>query len=881
MLASASVAALAIAVGARHRAEAPDGGLGTSSIAGTVWRGGRPVPGSVEVARAGDGFDDRATDAEARARLSTVGLLREAPVVARTSAAADGRFEARALRPGLYVVRASTDDGARGSTLLGIRAEGEHAEIHLQVAPATHTLRARIVRSDGSPFRGAVAVAPRPAVDASALPRYPDNPYYPDARAYAAVLDVVRVTPDERGAIEVAGLPPGTADLFVVDRFVVGGATRLRQALSVDAEPVPVVELPAPDRGDGPEAARIEREATIRGRVVRATDGGPVEGQVVEAFDEADWSGLRPLARTTTDRHGRYAIPGLPSGDIGIRVRGAAGIARGLSDLDADSARRDRPLDYDPLAVEVLPGREAVVDVVLVPGARIVGLVADAAGAPVAGAVVRASGTPRYAMSSDAMPPPFWEVAEAVTGSDGRYAIEGLLPRLAYRVKARRGAQRAAGLTTTPAGGGDARLDLAFPPSTVVDVRVVDDATGAGVAGVPLVASLAGEPESVTAESPVVWHGRSGEDGLARVGPVNRVALEFEAAGEGWSSVGGRAVFEPSVGSSSPWTLRVGWDPGRGPDAAYISKRVLEPRAQEAAGAHALRVRVVGPDGTPVPDARLEWVRRKQGSRGGELGTSSVTDGVASVARESGGESIDVRVDAARAADGTPLPLGWAAAGPFTADVADVRVVLPPEHVVSGRVVDDSGRGVRGFAVRALVPESHDRRFSRNHLAPTAARTDAEGDFRIGGLQAEPLWLVVIAPNRWCDVLPIAVTAGTSPPVEVRLRPLVAATVTVVGPDGRPARSASVSATPPGLLDRDVPSMNSDVPSTNRDVPSTTWRAHAPSERTAEDGTARLEGLDPTVRYTLVVVPKDAKDGESTRIDGWLAHDTEVRLLGR
>ncbi len=834
-IALAGVAALAIAVWNRQRAGSPDGDsgqaverigtlLGTSSIAGTVRRAGRSVPASVVVARAGDEFGD-ATDAAVREHHAAAALLREATVVARASAAADGRFETHGLGPGLYIVRASADGGALGATLLGIRHDGEHVDVDVEVVRSLHPLRAKIVRGDGAPFRGPVTVALRPAVDASLSPRYPGYPYSSDAQTYAAVTDAARVTPDEHGGIEVAGLPAGAAELFVAD-----GPIRLRQALAFPDEPPVSVELPTPravEHGirlvarasgeplpgirvtwswsidgssaaidsvtdaqgrvpavrlgfnctvgtpgfapwkpwyqpDGPPDGRLERGATIRGRVVRSTDGAPVAGQSVEAFREADWTAERALARTTTDSEGRYVIAGLPSGDLGIRVRGAAGIARGMADLDGSNQRRDRPLDYDPLAVDVLPGREAVVDVVMEPGSRIAGRVTDVSGAPAAGVVVRASGSPRYAMSSIATPPPFWEVAETATDCNGHFVLDGLLPLRFYRVKALRGAERAVGETTTLVAGGESRLDLVFPPSVVIDVRVVVDGTGVGVAGVPLAAGLADEPESLTAESPLVWQGRSGEDGFVRVGPIGRVALQFQQRVEGWW-VMNPTVPQPPEGSVPPLTLRVRRERDGPTSVASLLKQALDPEPTHERGAKPLRVQVVGPDGTPVRDARILWMR------GTDLETARVTEGVALLARSSDRESLEVVVSAARAADGARLPLGWAVGGPFPPKETDVKVVLPREQVVSGRAIDADGRGVRGINVRALVPDSENR-FERNELATLECRTDAEGAFRIGGLQRQEVQLVIIAPAAYDDVPPLSLTAGAAPPVEIRLR---------------------------------------------------------------------------------------------------------------
>lgn len=116
-----------------------------------------------------------------------------------------------------------------------------------------------------------------------------------------------------------------------------------------------------------------------------------------------------------------------------------------------------------------------------------------------------------------------------------------------------------------------------------------------------------------------------------------------------------------------------------------------------------------------------------------------------------------------------------------------VPVPMMPGHRLVGRVVDAGGRPVEGARVEAF-PERPD-------TAPAAARTSADGSFRVTGLPEGRVRLrAAVDPDR-------AAAADASVPasegIELRLTPLPPVTGTLVDAEtGAPIQGAGVVATP-------------------------------------------------------------------------------------
>lgn len=173
--------------------------------------------------------------------------------------------------------------------------------------------------------------------------------------------------------------------------FLAGLLLSLVPILSVHAEP----DTPAAGQATG----------SISGRVTDVLTGLPISDVTVEAVNLS--------IETKTDAGGRYRLANVPAGDRYVLFD---------SDRYAYEYYVDAPRMFLAQTVKVVAGEETTgIDAALAPAGRITGRVTDQeTGAALAGVRVRA-GLPQYR--------PSWiprVVREAVTGADGRYALEGL-----------------------------------------------------------------------------------------------------------------------------------------------------------------------------------------------------------------------------------------------------------------------------------------------------------------------------------------------------------------------------------------------------------------------------------------------------------------------
>ncbi len=154
-----------------------------------------------------------------------------------------------------------------------------------------------------------------------------------------------------------------------------------------------------------PVIAEADATGSISGRVTDILTGAPLEGATVEDYSSS--------IEATTDADGRYRLVNVPEGKRYLRFDHP----RYASEYYVDAPRL-----FLATPVEVKAGKETTgIDAALGPGGRISGRVTDLeTGAGLAGVRVRA-------LQPDLRPWwPWRSVREAVTGADGRYAIEGL-----------------------------------------------------------------------------------------------------------------------------------------------------------------------------------------------------------------------------------------------------------------------------------------------------------------------------------------------------------------------------------------------------------------------------------------------------------------------
>ena len=196
------------------------------------------------------------------------------------------------------------------------------------------------------------------------------------------------------------------------------------------------------------------------------------------------------------------------------------------------------------------------------------------------------------------------------------------------------------------------------------------------------------------------------------------------------------------------------------------------------------RVRVLGPDGTPVPRADV-------------LGAyfSPVQDGEWEVsAWEIGDAPVTACVVRARSAEGDPLPWGPARVTLAPDDPRKVVARLPPERVISGIVRSPEGRGIEAALVTAtpsaIADEDVYRAMDQSH---GSVRTRADGTFRVGRLGEEDYHLTFVLPEGLFASEPVRVRGGAVGLV-IDTHPGITARLVIHDGRGRPVAHARASA---------------------------------------------------------------------------------------
>jgi hypothetical protein len=192
------------------------------------------------------------------------------------------------------------------------------------------------------------------------------------------------------------------------------------------SEPLDLELLELPPAGSGEEVTVLRLELTADGGdlvgVVTDPNGAPVGGALVAAGAPGpERDGMRSDSTmaehwgehlTETDVDGRYALHGLPVGEMPVMVE-----ARDFPAADG--------------AVAIVSGATLTHDVALVPAATVTGVVRTADGAPVAGAIVIQLPAPFVDPIPSQGPPdrgaPF-ERPRTRSGADGRFELARVAP---------------------------------------------------------------------------------------------------------------------------------------------------------------------------------------------------------------------------------------------------------------------------------------------------------------------------------------------------------------------------------------------------------------------------------------------------------------------
>ncbi len=581
----------------------------------------------------------------------------------------------------------------------------------------------------------------------------------------------------------------------------------------------------------------------LTGRVLR--DGSGVAGARVVALRRSTRREEPDAFETTSEGDGHYHFAELPTGEVMVFADAPGLTTQGLADASFEG--------FNSLATSITATETAVLDIELVPGAIAAGRVLDPEGKPLARATVSATrsertGRPRFFDHVRALPP--WTTT---TAEDGAFQFDVLPQERTYDFEVLADGFVPGHREAIVVPGDDARgIVIRLPASRWIDVQVLDDESSEPLAGVEVrVGSLNGERLHTRARGADLWI--TSPDGSAHVGPTIEADVSVRAS---LPRPFGSPVVEASsrvAGGETSIVLRL--------DRSPVPTEIDQMRA--LAVTKDQRVRVFGPDGTPVPTARA--IMYKWGPKGGGgLTTGTVSGGLASCGySEPPADYVDIYD--VRDADGVPLSLG-AAHVALAKDRREVSVRLEPERTISGRVVGPDGAPLSGVRVQAQPDWVPAEAWTLAGYFHATARTDASGSFRFAGLGNTAYRLSLRLPKHLTSDAVTIVAAGASE-VVLTTRGSVRPVLTILDSNGKPVPSASVGLLPPGSdpRDRDRIADRAEIP----DV-----------VQTDDRGVAVLGPLDPGALFLLTVnPPKSRPELNAEIVDGWLGHD-ETRTLG-
>jgi hypothetical protein len=554
------------------------------------------------------------------------------------------------------------------------------------------------------------------------------------------------------------------------------------------------------------EAKEIELKVVPAGRVegrVSTAAGETVAGAVLQPEGStfvlqalrAPFLPEGALGAVVTDAEGRYAIDALvPDGEYRLVVTAAGHAA------------------FRTEALAVASGDVRSMDVVL-PAARWfdVQVVDDATGEPLAGAVVRA------ASKRDTG----WNGIDGAWTTDaaGRVRV-GPLPR------------GVVGLLASAPGYVDARdagdwEAVEGSESGATELEAVLRLTpGLAVAG-RVVAPEGADPRrvEVTVQSTGFRQGRFVHE---------RPAL----AADGTFRVDGLPEGSYEVNANLSWEGRRYAAKVRTTAGADAVDVVLE---EAEAGSGRLLVRILDPDGEPVPSGRITFYSFQQGSSsssgtqfsGGQADFDAPEEGW-----ESWVEVYDVRGGA----------WGGRLVGPIDPSAGVVEIRLEPAVTIAGTVRSDGGDPVAGVRIEARAPHPRGDEYDRGNVHGTAT-TGTDGAFVIAGLGAGRYELRLRVPPSFVSPDPVEAVGGQAG-VAIVLRSGAEATVTLLDWQGLPVPGAIASVGDTAI-----------------------------SGRADAEGRARLRGLALDRTYTLSLTgPEGRDDLRPITLQNWPPDDTTVRF---
>jgi len=300
-------------------------------------------------------------------------------------------------------------------------------------------------------------------------------------------------------------------------------------------------------------------------------------------------------------------------------------------------------------------------------------------------------------------------------------------------------------------------------------------------------------------------------------------------------------------------------------------------------------VRILGPDGAPVPFARVGVLLPRPPAEVAKLGAMrlesflDVTNGRFERRDPERPGTTYVVLGAAASADAPPLGYAPARVRPDSSTPHESEVRLEPGLTIEGRVVDGEGRGIDGILVEAYPVEARQDRPGvppRIPLVLGEAHSDTYGAFVLRAMGTDPVLVVARTQGMLLEPGSEATVAGGARDVRLVLRAGREVRITVLDPDGRPIEGARVFA-----IATESRMGTGGVRMGAGSAPGATGadRGRPPAGMAFTfsngDGVALLVGLDPTEEWALDVYAGPSRQGLlPTNLPRWRPADSTIRL---
>ena len=714
---------------------------------------------------------------------------------------ADGRLALPAVPDGPLLFHVSVPGrGARNNLLVQTPTDKE-VELRFEDASGG-TLAGRVTATTGEPVAGAkISVDTRPT----------------PVRSYAPVTTRGAVT-DAEGNYTIERLPPGAIRaLFVIaEGFIAPPA--LARGVPVRAEKVSRVDIV------------LARGATIVGRVTDG-QGQPLANAGVQATraHASGGSRMQPLAEATTDAGGTFTLTDVALGAGVLYARLEGYYQPKLEDAMSSPYPWMRVQPGVPYEAEA-EGARLERQVVLKRGTPIEGTVLGPDGIPVEGVRVSArpvTGGYNYAFGGRGN-------MTALSDAEGGFGFAGLAPDQSYNLEARSETLLAKPQRISlPATGPAPPVEIQMLAGAVIAGHVLQE-DGVPAAGASIycngqsggcladaagafrfegvkegtwtvqVSGMSNVPGSAQ-KTVTIKSGEAVEDVELTIPPMLSITgIVVDEDGEplpgvsvtaalvkkgknrrsfsrkGISDAEGR--FEIRALLEGDYKVYGGYLSGGGTYQAGARDLRLEYRAPEL---EEIEGRVLDADGRPVARGQIRIWTGKPGKRNRQH--NAVITGGRFYAQLNlvVDDGLDLEVQKAFDPAGRAIDFLKKRVKDLSSRGGSLEVRLERGLVVTGRVVDPTGKGLSGIQVRIARKGSN----NYNWRGPTVTQTGEDGAWRFGGLQEGEFTLSVTPGGEWMNPEITPVDAGEQD-VVIKLARGFSISGKVLDPDGAPLAAA-------------------------------------------------------------------------------------------